>query len=110
MLTARSGELERVAGLELGADDYVTKPFSIRELVARARALLRRTAPPKGAAEQIRVGEAVVDFKQSRRKNLCACRLTANTWQLQSRIHPNRDLSRFFPSPEENRGNWRSKH
>ena len=64
MLTARSGEPERVAGLELGADDYVTKPFSIRELVARARALLRRAAPPEGAPERVRVGEAVVDFKQ----------------------------------------------
>jgi two-component system alkaline phosphatase synthesis response regulator PhoP len=42
MLTAKSGELERVAGLELGADDYVTKPFSPRELVARVRAVLRR--------------------------------------------------------------------
>jgi two-component system alkaline phosphatase synthesis response regulator PhoP len=64
MLTARSGEPDRVAGLELGADDYVTKPFSIRELVARARALLRRAAPAEGTAEQVRVGEAVVDYKQ----------------------------------------------
>ena len=64
MLTARGGEPERVAGLELGADDYVTKPFSIRELIARARALLRRVAPAEGAAERIRVGETVVDFKQ----------------------------------------------
>ena len=64
MLTARSGELHRVAGLEIGADDYVTKPFSIRELVARARALLRRASPPTGAAERVRVGEAVIDFKQ----------------------------------------------
>jgi two-component system alkaline phosphatase synthesis response regulator PhoP len=43
MLTARGAEAERVAGLELGADDYVTKPFSVRELVARVRAVLRRT-------------------------------------------------------------------
>jgi DNA-binding response OmpR family regulator len=43
MLTARTGENDRVAGLELGADDYVTKPFSLRELSARVRALLRRT-------------------------------------------------------------------
>src|SRR5215212_5079338 len=42
MLTARGAESERVAGLELGADDYVTKPFSVRELVARVRAVLRR--------------------------------------------------------------------
>src|SRR5215471_2077740 len=46
MLTARSGEADRVVGLELGADDYVTKPFSMRELVARVRALLRRHEPP----------------------------------------------------------------
>jgi two-component system phosphate regulon response regulator PhoB len=45
MLTARSGEADRVVGLELGADDYVTKPFSMRELVARVRALLRRHEP-----------------------------------------------------------------
>ncbi|MBW3620581.1 MAG: response regulator transcription factor, partial [Actinobacteria bacterium] len=44
MLTARDGEVDRVVGLELGADDYVTKPFSTRELVARIRAVLRRTA------------------------------------------------------------------
>jgi len=52
MLTARSDEFDRVLGLELGADDYVTKPFSLRELVARIRAVARRTAPlaPVGAA------------------------------------------------------------
>ena len=54
-LTARSGEVDRVVGLELGADDYVTKPFSPRELAARAKAILRRArrnppAPPAGAA------------------------------------------------------------
>ena len=64
MLTARSGEPDRVAGLEVGADDYVTKPFSILELVARTRALLRRCAPAAGAVDQVRVGDAVVDFKQ----------------------------------------------
>jgi two-component system alkaline phosphatase synthesis response regulator PhoP len=63
MLTAKSGETDRVAGLELGADDYVTKPFSIRELVARARALLRRVTP-EGVAQRVQVGEAIVDFKQ----------------------------------------------
>ena len=45
MLTARDEEVDRVVGLELGADDYVTKPFSVRELVARVKAVLRRTAP-----------------------------------------------------------------
>ena len=52
MLTARTAEDDRVTGLELGADDYVTKPFSLRELAARVRALLRRTGAPeeRGAA------------------------------------------------------------
>ncbi len=48
MLTARSDEFDRVLGLELGADDYVTKPFSVRELVARIRAVTRRTANSDG--------------------------------------------------------------
>ena len=51
MLTARGEELDRVVGLELGADDYMSKPFSPRELVARVRALLRRAALPPAAAE-----------------------------------------------------------
>jgi DNA-binding response OmpR family regulator len=46
MLTARGQEIDKVVGLELGADDYVTKPFSIRELMARVKAVLRRAAPP----------------------------------------------------------------
>src|SRR5437868_1944931 len=51
MLTARGEEADRVVGLELGADDYVTKPFSSRELVARIKAVLRRTHPETAAAE-----------------------------------------------------------
>lgn len=49
-LTARAGEIDRVVGLELGADDYVVKPFSPRELAARIKAILRRTTPPRSAA------------------------------------------------------------
>jgi DNA-binding response OmpR family regulator len=49
MLTARTSESDRVAGLDMGADDYVTKPFSLRELSARVRAVLRRVAPPPAA-------------------------------------------------------------
>ena len=63
MLTARGEESDRVIGLELGADDYVTKPFSPRELVARIKALLRRTETPGGAesAKVLEAGELVID-------------------------------------------------
>lgn len=64
MLTARSDEGDRVLGLDLGADDYVTKPFSIREVLARVRALLRRAHPPKAALEVLRSGDIVVDFRR----------------------------------------------
>jgi len=63
MLTARDSEVDRVVGLELGADDYVVKPFSVRELMARVKNVLRRANPP--AAEEtpdmVRVGGLVVD-------------------------------------------------
>jgi DNA-binding response OmpR family regulator len=60
-VTARDAETDRVHGLELGGDDYVVKPFSPRELVARVRAILRRGAPPPGgAAAVIEVGASVV--------------------------------------------------
>jgi DNA-binding response OmpR family regulator len=61
MLTARDDEFDRVLGLELGADDYVTKPFSPRELVARVRAILRRTDRPAERPEVVVVGDVEVD-------------------------------------------------
>jgi DNA-binding response OmpR family regulator len=63
MLTARTGEADRVAGLDLGADDYVTKPFSLRELAARVRAVLRRKAGSRTSALSMYRGKHLVaDF------------------------------------------------
>jgi len=60
MLTAKGDETDRVVGLELGADDYIPKPFSPRELLARLRAVLRRAAP-EAVAERLTVGDIVID-------------------------------------------------
>jgi DNA-binding response OmpR family regulator len=64
MLTARGEETDRVVGLDMGADDYVTKPFSIRELLARVRALLRRTQTGKTGIDQLIVGDVTIDFRR----------------------------------------------
>ena len=62
MLTAKAAEIDRVLGLELGADDYVTKPFSPRELVLRIKGMLRRGQPNETKADQIRLGELHIDI------------------------------------------------
>ena len=66
MLTGRSEESDKLVGLELGADDYVTKPFSPKELVARVRAVLRRTERPRSESEIIRVGDVTLDIPRMR--------------------------------------------
>jgi DNA-binding response OmpR family regulator len=67
MLTAKSGEEDRIRGLELGADDYVTKPFSPRELVLRVQAILRRGGPADGQAVD-RYGDGLLVIDESRRE------------------------------------------
>jgi two-component system, OmpR family, response regulator RegX3 len=66
MLTAKGEEIDRVVGLELGADDYVVKPFGLRELVARIRAVSRRHSPRIGARETLEVGGLVIDVRARR--------------------------------------------
>jgi DNA-binding response OmpR family regulator len=64
MLTVKDKEIDRVLGLELGADDYVTKPFSLRELMARARAVLRRAEERTKDLTEYRFGKIELDFKK----------------------------------------------
>jgi DNA-binding response OmpR family regulator len=63
ILSVRGEKADKLRGLDLGADDYITKPFDLEELVARIRVVLRRTGPP---IERIRIGEVIVDFKKLR--------------------------------------------
>ena len=97
MLTARGEEADRIVGLELGADDYVTKPFSPRELVARVRTVLRRTNGPVEARDRIQHGDLTLDSEtRDVRKSGRLVSLTAREfdllWFLAS--HPRRVFSR----------------
>ncbi len=85
MLTARDTELDRVVGLELGADDYVVKPFSVRELLVRVKNVLRRAAPRPAEARlnSIRVGALTVDIaRHEARLGPIALELTALEFEL----------------------------
>lgn len=64
MITARGSEMDKVSGLDIGADDYITKPFSIPELLARIRAVLRRAAPAPVTPDQHAFGKVRLDFKK----------------------------------------------
>jgi two-component system response regulator ResD len=97
MLTARGEETDRIVGLELGADDYVTKPFSPRELVARVRTVLRRTGLPPEPREVVQHGDLVLDSaSRDVRKGGRLVQLTAKEFDLLWFLsaHPRRVFSR----------------
>jgi two-component system response regulator VicR len=83
MLTALGEEADRIVGLELGADDYVTKPFSPRELAVRVKAVLRRSTPGAPKAERLEVGDLTIDAATREvRKGGRPLRLTAKEFDL----------------------------
>jgi DNA-binding response OmpR family regulator len=90
MLTAKSQELDKVVGLELGADDYVTKPFGVRELLARIHALLRRSATEAGSADSapFQIGSAIIEPKTFQlRRGAVIEELTAKELKLLQLFH-----------------------
>ncbi len=97
MLTARVDETDRVAGLELGADDYITKPFSPREVVARVRAVLRRAEGPPTYNGVLRAGDLAIDLqRRTVRRSDVAIELTATEFDLLATLarQPGRPFTR----------------
>lgn len=97
MITAKDAEIDKIVGLELGADDYITKPFSVREVLARVNAVMRRTGPdanePRSAPERDAIGDFSID-RAARRVVMrdSDVRLTAREFDLLSYLlaHPGR--------------------
>jgi DNA-binding response OmpR family regulator len=96
MLTARTEEADRVAGLELGADDYVTKPFSAREIVARVRAVLRRAQAAALHEDVIRVGDSIVLDAPRMRVQVGDRDVMLTATQFQLLLHMARQPGRVF--------------
>lgn len=83
MLTARGQEIDKVLGLEIGADDYVTKPFSIRELLARVRAILRRASRQEAGSDIYRFGDVELNFgRHQAQKGGQALELSAREFEM----------------------------
>lgn len=83
MVTAKSAELDKVKGLDLGADDYMTKPFGIMELISRVKALLRRSMPQENKDKILSVGDVLLD-REKRAVSVCGdlCELTYKEYEL----------------------------
>lgn len=83
MVTSRKEEIDKILGLEIGADDYVTKPFSIRELLARVKALIRRSTYEPGEIEKVAFANLKIDFKkQEMLKGINPVRLSATEYRI----------------------------
>jgi two-component system alkaline phosphatase synthesis response regulator PhoP len=83
MVTSRKEEIDKILGLEIGADDYVTKPFSIRELIARVKALIRRSTYEPGDIEQVAFANLKIDFKkQEMFKGLNSVKLSSTEYRI----------------------------
>ncbi len=96
VLTAREGSIEKVAALDLGADDYVTKPFDTEELLARIRSCLRRADVSAGVIRRIKVGQIEIDLDaHSVRKNGTDAKLTPKEFSLLAELaaHPGKVLT-----------------
>jgi DNA-binding response OmpR family regulator len=96
MLTARTEESDRVAGLELGADDYVAKPFSPRELVARVRAVLRRVDAARSLGDVVRVGDAIELDVPRMETSVEGRRIELTATEFQLLLHMARQPGRVF--------------
>jgi two-component system KDP operon response regulator KdpE len=99
ILSARDAQSEKVKALDAGADDYVTKPFGMEELVARVRANLRRTSPQAPQHALLTAGTLTIDFRRAEvQRNGEAVRLTPTEWRLIEAL--SRDPGRLVPSRE----------